>query len=60
VFDVLKKTVFLNASWNYTYPDWHFVYNVPVTVLLVVVSVCVLIGYPRLLNLSERHYLGAL
>jgi len=60
LFDVLKKTVFLEASWNYTYPDWHFVYDPPVTVLLIVLAIAVVVGYPRLLELSERRFLLSL
>jgi len=60
VFDLLKKTVFLNANWNYTYQYWNFVYNYVALGALLLVLALVVVTMPRWLELSSRQFAGAL
>lgn len=60
VFDILRKTVFVNADWNYNYPYWKFVYNFPILIVLIFVLAFVIITAPKWLDLSPNRFASAL
>ncbi|MXR50990.1 phospholipid carrier-dependent glycosyltransferase [Halovenus sp. WSH3] len=56
IFDILKKTVFRDASWNYTYQHWNFVYDPIALGALVVVLAVIVLTVPRWMDLSPRQF----
>lgn len=59
-FDLLRKTVFRGAAWNFNYPYWNYVYNIEVYVLLAVALAIPILLYGRLIKLDRSRYLLSL
>lgn len=57
IFDFLRKTLLLEASWNYHYPEWTLVYNPVALLLLFFVLISIVILYDALLELNDRNFL---
>lgn len=56
-FDILRKTVFLGASWNYRYPADTLIYDPLAVGFFAFVGICVIVGYPRISQLEQRRFL---
>lgn len=60
VFDGLKKTIFVDASWNYNYLPFQFVYDPIAVLLLLIILAAVVVLFPRCLELSPTQFSTAL
>lgn len=60
VFDVLRKTVFLGAGWNYDYPPENLIYDPWVFGLFLLISLLVPVSYRKILELREREFIFTL
>lgn len=57
IFDILRKTLFLEASWNYQYPAWNFVYNIPAIGLLILTMGAASVLAPKFWNMDNRRFI---
>ena len=56
-FDILRKTVFLGASWNYNYPAYTLVYDPLAVGLFVLVGLSLVVAYPHIGRLDQHRFL---
>lgn len=57
VFDLLRKTIFLQSSWNYHYPARRLVYDPALTGAMVLISILFVFAVPQMLALSRKRFL---
>ena len=60
LFDVLRKTVFQGASWNYVYPTHRYLMSIPVVVIFLIVLYAGVLYTPKLLESSDKRFVGAI
>lgn len=56
-FDVLRKTMFREAAWNYQYPDWALIYNPFAIVLLLLLVSLLMYNYGKISTVEYRHFI---
>lgn len=57
VFDLLRKSFFLHATWNYHYPDRRLVYNPALTLSFLMVTGLLMSAVPRFLSTSRSRFI---
>lgn len=60
LFDLLRKTIFLNANWNYNYLPFQFVYDLLALFALLLLLAAVIVIFPRAADLSPPQFAVAL
>jgi hypothetical protein len=56
--DIAKKTIFINARWNYHYPEFSFIYDTSATILLICLSAAVVVTVPYLLEIERWNFVA--
>lgn len=60
VFDLLRKTVFRDASWNYNYLPFQYVYDPPALAALLLLLAAGILLFPRATDLPPERFAVAL
>ena len=56
--DIAKKTIFINARWNYNYPEFSVIYDTSATILLICLSAAVVATVPYLLEIERWNFVA--
>lgn len=60
LFDLLRKTVFQGASWNYVYPSHRYLMSIPIIIILLIILYAGMLYIPELLSLSRKRFVGTI
>jgi hypothetical protein len=60
LFDLLRKTVFQGASWNYVYPTHRYLMSILTVVVLLIVLYAWMLYTPKMLSLSNMEFVGVI
>ena len=57
VFDILRKSILLQASWNYHFPQRRLTYDPILTGIFIALSIAVVWGVPRILSTTRKKFI---